>query len=397
MLVFVSDIHLTDQLKGPRVSHAQLFERFWERMDHARKGRPARLVFVGDLFDLVRSPRWLETSARPYHASSPEQAAVVIDIVRATLEREKDFAAAIARRVQEGALELTYVLGNHDRLLAQVPEARRLIWHAFTGRDADVEFVDEYVSAEHEVVAYHGHTTDFVCHDADATAPIGDAIGCELIVRYPLAVRRDTQEALPELDDIDDVRPIFAVPSWVRSFALERPELLRPATRAWRLLVEEFLEQDFTRGWMRRHSRLGFSEARKLQLILQLSTGKLLRSKADQSLAEAFRYLQTHFDGRFAHLAAERLNAKQYRGLRYVVNGHSHFASMVPLGQLGGKSACYFNTGTWRTVHQMGRLLGTHPAFLAYDAMSYLVFFPDGDALGRDYEWWTGAMVGAAG
>jgi len=25
--------------------------------------------------------------------------------------------------------------------------------------------------------------------------------------------------------------------------------------------------------------------------------------------------------------------------------------------------------------------------------MSHLVFFPDGDELGRDDEWWTGAMV----
>jgi hypothetical protein len=25
--------------------------------------------------------------------------------------------------------------------------------------------------------------------------------------------------------------------------------------------------------------------------------------------------------------------------------------------------------------------------------MSYLVFFPTDDKLGRDYEWWTGAMV----
>jgi hypothetical protein len=25
--------------------------------------------------------------------------------------------------------------------------------------------------------------------------------------------------------------------------------------------------------------------------------------------------------------------------------------------------------------------------------MTYLVFFPNDDRLGRDYEWWTGAMV----
>ena len=54
----------------------------------------------------------------------------------------------------------------------------------------------------------------------------------------------------------------------------------------------------------------------------------------------------------------------------------------------------YFNTGTWRTVHQIGHDLGGRPAFVPYDAMSYLVFFPDGDALGRDDEWWTGALVG---
>jgi hypothetical protein len=31
--------------------------------------------------------------------------------------------------------------------------------------------------------------------------------------------------------------------------------------------------------------------------------------------------------------------------------------------------------------------------FLPYDAMTYLVFFPEEDKLGREYEWWTGAMV----
>jgi hypothetical protein len=44
-------------------------------------------------------------------------------------------------------------------------------------------------------------------------------------------------------------------------------------------------------------------------------------------------------------------------------------------------------------VHQIGHDLGGRPSFLPYDAMSYLVFFPDGDKLGREYEWWTGASV----
>ena len=84
---------------------------------------------------------------------------------------------------------------------------------------------------------------------------------------------------------------------------------------------------------------------------------------------------------------------RDYSGLRYVVNGHSHFSSMIPLGSVGGKPACYFNPGTWRTVHQMGRSLEGRPTFLPYESMSYLVFFPSDDPLERDYEWWTGAMV----
>jgi hypothetical protein len=92
-----------------------------------------------------------------------------------------------------------------------------------------------------------------------------------------------------------------------------------------------------------------------------------------------------------SQLAATELGRR--KGLRYVVNGHSHFPSMQPLGRIGGAPAVYFNTGTWRPVHQIGHDIGGRPSFLPYDAMSYLVFFPDDDKLAREYEWWTGAMV----
>ena len=56
LLIFVSDIHLTDRLHGNAVSKADQFARFWERIQHVRGKRPAELCVVGDLFDLVRSP-----------------------------------------------------------------------------------------------------------------------------------------------------------------------------------------------------------------------------------------------------------------------------------------------------------------------------------------------------
>jgi UDP-2,3-diacylglucosamine pyrophosphatase LpxH len=396
LLVFISDLHLTDSLKGPQVTRAEQLQRFWTRIDAARGEKPAEITFVGDLFDIVRSRRWLETKRRPYQDPNPASVRIVEEIVDATLEREKEFFDMMRALVQADKLRVSYILGNHDRLLQYAPKARRAIWKALTGEDKQsVEFPNEKIFPEHGVLAHHGHTGDFICYRKDA-APIGDAIGVELIVRFPPLLR----ERLPvddpvELDDIDDVRPIYAVPSWVRQLGQYRKGIIRPLHETWSQLVEEFLSNAFVKDWMRgQRKTLSFDPGKQLKLLLELSTGRIMGKTQDVRLTKVYKLFQHTFDGRFAERAAERIQEPKYRGLQYVVNGHSHFPSMTPLGHVGGKPAVYFNTGTWRTVHQIGTQLGGRPTFLAYDAMTYLVFFPDGDALGRDYEWWTGVSIG---
>ncbi len=403
MLIFVSDIHLTDALHGGAVARADTFERFWTRVQAARGARPAKLCFVGDLFDLVRSPSWLETALRPYHDPSDALAAQVDAIVERILAREAAFFAAIRARVEEGALEVEYLLGNHDRLLAFAPRARRRVWKALTGVDVDVEFEREASFPQHGVLAYHGHHSDPINISPQHQATIGDAIGIELITRFPRMVKRLLPEDTPHaelLDDIDDVRPIYAVPAWVRQLGVIDRGLLRPTGETWRALVEDFLSKPFVKQWMRsrraaEQKRLGFDTGQKLKLLLELSTKRVVARGSDQRLTKLYSMLQHGFDGKMAQHGIEALRAR--RGLRFVVNGHSHFASMLPLGNLDGRPAVYFNTGTWRTVHQIGNLAGGRPSFLPFDAMSYLVFFPSGDPLGRDFEWWTGAMVAAQG
>ena len=128
-----------------------------------------------------------------------------------------------------------------------------------------------------------------------------------------------------------------------------------------------------------------------MKILLGLSTKKLITKGSDRRLTELYKYMQHGFDGKMARLATDQILSRKH--VQYVVNGHSHFANMTPLGNLDGRTAVYFNTGTWRSVHQIGHGVGGRPTFLPYDAMSYLVFFPDGDSLGRDYEWWTGSMI----
>lgn len=393
LLIFVSDIHLTDSLHGSAIPKAVQFERFWSRIQQSRGQRPAILCFAGDLFDIVRSPSWFDTRWRPYHDPRGDVARHVLGIVERTLERESQFFAAIRQRVEEGALEVRYLLGNHDRLLRFVPEARRQIWLAMTGREETPEFPDELEFPEHRVLAYHGNVTDDINHDPDGAGTIGDAIGSELITRFP----REARAVLPEgehreLDDIDDVRPIYAVPAWVRKLGSMDRSLIAPVGKTWNMLVEEFLSNSFVVHWMRDHRSFGFDTGKKLRLLLELSTKKLMAHTHDRRLTQLYKYFQHSFDGRMARHAAARIDRTDGR-IRYVVNGHSHFSSMVPLGSIDGNPAVYFNTGTWRTVHQIGHGLGGRPSFLPYDAMSYLVFFPETDELGRDFEWWTGASV----
>lgn len=392
MLVFVSDVHLTDALHNASIPRATAFERFWTRIQAARGERSAHLCFVGDLFDIVRSPSWLEADVRPYDDPEAGVIARVETIVDGVLSREAAFFKAIRDRVERGELEIHYVLGNHDRLLRFAPRARRSIWRALTGKDEDVDFPAELVFPEHEVLAYHGHLSDAVNYDPEGAGTLGDAIGCELIVGFPRAVRLATESPHPELDDIDDVRPIYAVPAWVRHFGMFHPEILPTIHHTWTGLVEGFLDRSFVRGWLRqKHRTFAFDTSVKLRILLELSTKKIIAKGSDRRLTELYKFMQHGFDGKMSKLAASQIEARKH--VRYVVNGHSHFASMTPLGNVDGKPAVYFNTGTWRSVHQIGHGIGGRPTFLHYDAMSYLVFFPKGDTLGRDFEWWNGSLV----
>ncbi len=395
MLVFISDIHLTDELGQPPVAWDQIFERFWQRIDGSRGEMPAELAIIGDFIDIVRSPRWLRGDTRPYHdPSDPAVQATIDAIVEATILREKGFFDAVRSKVQQGVLRVHYLLGNHDRLMAHAPKARRMLWKAMTGEDREVEFPREIIFGTHNAVATHGHTGDFICSTRDGTAPISDMFGLELIVRFPEALREELGHDLPHLDDIDDVRPLYAVPAWIRQIGVGERHIMRPVAKVWKELVEEFLEIDHVRDWMKAQRPVaGLAVGSQFERLLHLSTTRIMARASDKRLSRMFGLFQSTFDGKFQERAIYKLQNRDYKGLRYVLNGHSHFSSMTPLGTVDGKPTCYFNTGTWRMVHRIGTHASGRPTFMPMQSMSYVVFFPDGDPLGRDYEWWQGAMV----
>jgi len=394
VLIFVSDLHLRPGARA-HLGRAEQFARFWERIDRRRYGQAAKLCLVGDVFDLVRANDWQNGALRPYHDPSGLEPPVV-DLVTRTIAAEQDFFAAVRSKVEQGALEVLYVVGNHDRLLHHAPRARAAVRAAFGMPGGESPFPSEARFPEYGVLAYHGHVADRLCHDPDGGAPISDMIAAELIIRFPAEIRRALSIDHPRLDDIDDVRPIVAVPTWVRTLArTEEHRFGSDIGRVWARLVEEFLENRHVKEWFKaHHQRLRVDFAQRVKLLLQLSSRR--NPREDSRLHTLHDLFFKLFEGRFARAGLKALERPENQGLRYVVNGHTHFAAMTPLGMVGDRQACYFNIGTWRPIHQLGNVARKSPAFLAYDAMAYLAFFNPNDSLGREFEWWQGAVASRA-
>jgi UDP-2,3-diacylglucosamine pyrophosphatase LpxH len=390
VLVFISDIHLRagGRTNVPRVEQ---LKRFWSRIEGARRSDKVTIAFVGDTFDLVRDPTWFETEHRPYHPMTPALQKQVETLVGNTLAAEKPFFDVLRAQVESGAADVELILGNHDIMLNHVPGARAMIRKAFGMKGGTAEFPLEVQFPDEGVLAYHGHVADLVSSDAKEGVPFAELFCPELITRFPIEIRRQLELDHPHLDDIDDVRPVVTIPTWVRMLAEGEGKVVgAQINKVWARLVEEFLDNPHVVQWFKdNHKAFHFDFAQKMKVLLALSakTGIKEQSRFTAARDVLFRLLDT----KFSTTAAKKLEQKQHKHLRYVVNGHTHFANMTPLGTINGEKACYFNLGTWRTVHQLGHLGG--PSFLPFDAMGYLAFFAKDDPLGRELEWWQGAVL----
>ena len=262
----------------------------------------------------------------------------------ATVGRTDRSSEAVRKKVAEGVLEVHYVLGEKPTACSSTPGGAGGAGRRSARRAATPAPDPARPSQAHAVLAYHDHTVDLLCHEPDGQAPLGDVIASELIIRFPGEIRRRVELPDPRLDDIDDVRPILAVPGWVRSgVAREEPWFLSEVVgKVWRDLVDEFLANPWVRGWMREHHRsLKLDFAQRVKLLLALSARSRPR---DRRLTPLYYLLMRGHRRASRGRRSDALEQKEHRGLRFVVNGHTHFAAMTPLGLVNGSQAAFTST-----------------------------------------------------
>ena len=433
MIVVISDLHLqhtaldvlrwrdgarTFELRNARNVSAGALSMLVSNVsvNAVRTGaRSIELVFAGDIFELIRSPRWLLDGCklRPTQGPDAELEAMTLRIL-ADIEAEcGEFFRALRKAVEGEPLtfrgsevrlplpvHVHYLPGNHDRLVNLFPSSRAVVRRllCMQGRPED-RFPHVYRPGDgYGVLVRHGHEYDpdnfagrwdeGLPDEADYDrATLGDFVTTDIAMRIPLAFRahyaselrtpgpagdayRELYAALTEFDDIRPATALLAyLVSMLRRDGGDVVKMLRPVLRE---VFENACADDF---FLREARRLGLGMLVARPVAELFDEGiKLLSPSVLARVIEELVKLSSR--GASPAIAAACEPAVLGGEVDVVVAGHTHNPAQVafpaprPMSDPAAGSTplpppdwgVYLDTGTWRTRidegvnHSFGRL-----------------------------------------
>ncbi len=446
MLVIVSDLHLTDGTSGATLSPGAfpiLARRVGELAEAACWRGDGRyqpierldLVLLGDILDVIRSAQWTAAgNVRPWDNPHGVEFLDLIGRITGDVLENNEASLAVLRQLadrrsltvpaalrtgrpssderQPVDVRIHYMVGNHDWFY-HLPGAaydavrEKIVRRMGLANVAAEPFPHEIGESEellavmrrHKVTARHGDLFDPFNFDGDRDASsLGDAVVIELLNRFTARAESELAGELPAatvlgLREIDNVRPLLLIPVWIDGL-LERscafPAMRKRVKTVWDRLVDEFLSIDFVR---RRDTWSPFDLVDGLQRALKFS--KRLPIGWASSIVSWLNKMRGTPDRSYYHHALAEPDFRNRRS-RHIVYGHTHAVENVALDASYAEGYVlaqqYFNTGTWRRVHQPTRLAPGEHEFIAQDVMSYAVFFQGDERKGRPYETWSGTL-----
>jgi len=253
------------------------------------------------------------------------------------------------------------------------------------------ELLEHY--AVHRVFARHGDIYDpdnYENKTRDGSS-LGDAIVVELLNQFTALVDSDPilpQDCKEALREIDNVRPLTMIPAWVYG-TIRRScgEHGKRVVQIWRQVARAFLQVPFVRQhylWLN-----PFRDIFSLWLGLALSLFLPLRI-----LSSAGALVGRGRD-RPSYLDTMKEDWLQEGKAQSVVYGHTHRQVVVPLRATLGSTTTpqiYFNSGTWRPVHDLAVFQQNQQQFVGYHVMTYLAFFDGDEFNGRAFDSWSGTL-----
>lgn len=416
MQVFISDVHLTDGTSGETIK-AGAFKLFGDQLKKLVQdvnAKELKIVLLGDIFDVIRSTKWLDVTVRPWSVRGSAQEAVVQCIVTDILAKnQKSLKCFDDLRQFAGKMkipfELQYVIGNHDWLINRYDSLRKDVAAALgmiqPNDPTPDKFPTEIPEPAYKTFARHGDIYDKFNYMGNRDkSSIGDVVVIELLNRFPIAVElaldvlvynkiitaKESRDIVDKLKEIDNVRPQSEIFSWflMVSNRIKDASIRQAIENAWHLCVDYFSRASLIRErwiWAR------FSIKKEFHLFSR--TYKILNR-----IFEKLNKLKKRF---FPTLGETDYNkkalAESSNEARYVLYGHTHDHQIVPMDQVPLNSVdtedkIYFNTGTWRQTWNKVVFDKANIEFIDWKVLTYVVFYKADENKNYNFEVWNGAL-----
>lgn len=426
MLLFLSDLHLTDGTSGATIKPTA-FRIFAESVKNlaseVKDLKEIRVVLLGDIFDVIRSSEWLGRDVRPWDAKSVAQNDAVTAIVDKILT-ENVSALDYLLSIEETAnalkvpFAIEYIVGNHDWLINRYDKAIQAISERLSPSPSlpttpslpatQNLFATEAYFPAYKAYACHGDKYDaFNCAGDRDGASIGDAIVIELLNRFPNEVEKKlrdseafgiTQEEklriVALLKEIDNVRPLLDVPTWVLMVQkkVENENVRRMIDETWHSCVNRFLKLDF----IKRFDKFMWPDlVDGLELVLKLSSHSSGRMR--EKLAETMKSMMADTEGEeYQKRAYDELKLRSGEA-KFVLYGHTHDHQVIPLDQVPNnilipEDQIYFNTGTWRKTWNRTAFDRVNREFVGWHVLTYVALFSHDENGEYNFEVWNSAL-----
>jgi UDP-2,3-diacylglucosamine pyrophosphatase LpxH len=430
MLILISDLHFVDGTAGNHNVPTEAFGIFFRNIagitrrlqETGRRIQEIKMVFLGDIFDLLRTVKWFDHAEdeRPWGSHEKDIETHANTIFDGIIDKNQEtFNLFHGNLKSQFGLpfepERIYIPGNHDRLCDTYDSLRKKVCKWLKIRKRDSRPFDHYLEEiDYGVFARHGHEHDKFNYEGGISyrhqdymrVPIGDPVTTELVTRLPY-VLKEKIDALPlkpeeketlvrNFQEIDNVRPLSAVIEWLLYQVKKDLTLKEIIEDSVDEVIRGFNKLKFVERWYNHHDKWTdwWDEADKIQSVLWLiEKFRIFPSEKILAYLEKIRNPLVEHDDLLEGASKEyaRLDGR----IQYVVYGHTHEPLQVPLKVLedrqGRKEQVYLNTGTWRIRHQKAREgLG----FMSFKNLTYVIFYKR-EERGTDFpsfETWRGTL-----
>lgn len=355
-----------------------------------------KIVLLGDIFEILKSRRWIDQNLRPWDAYTTAHKDTVTDIFKSIVDVNHELFDELRNlRHKYSFVEIIYVPGNHDwPFNSEMGVNARSIFVDYLGlcHNPNLQFDQKFIDPHHKTIASHGHERDPFNRYKNGEVALGDVIVVDFLLQLPLQVSSELgiseyDRSISFLHELDNVRPQspLAMATWllkgIENFSGDHQEIRVSISRAivnslsglieLRKLVKSKGALRRATWWVKTLKWLAQSLPKSLDLF---NIATQLPSDSEHS-----SYIK------FGHQELDLANsANGNDNYEIIVFGHTHIPEHQGLrpGMPSGKASAqiYLNTGTWRRVHQF--VSGT--GFIEYNEESFVIIFDKNEQLRDD-------------